>query len=411
MAQTFQDRTGSNLNRRILKIIKREGDEITVDIRRADSYEQEGTKINAKTFNDWEKRVADAEKYSLDAKETAHSTIETANNALDNSNAASTKSTQANTNAQRALDYVNALVSNIDYSQIQGDGAPAVSFLNNSDGTKRFSFRNLKGSKGDNVYVRYSFDKITMTEEPTEETMYIGFYYGSTPSTRVEDYAWSRFWGIETITAADYAQKVVAGDINPEQMYFIEGASDGQLVVTYNADAVRYTNTDKSGNKTTITVQQAIDELKANPSISSFNDLKDIPTNASYTLAGLSEKSYNSLTDKPTIPTRLTDLSERSYNSLTNRPTIPTRLTDLSERSYNSLTEKPTIPTRLMDLAERSYNSLTDKPDFKAPTFESISDVLGLTYDELQRLCDFARIMEYNGDMVTLHTNYFNIEN
>ena len=33
-----------------------------------------------------------------------------------------------------------------------------------------------------------------------------------------------------------------------------------------------------------------------------------IPVNSSFTLAGLSEKSYNSLTDKPTIPTKLDDL-------------------------------------------------------------------------------------------------------
>lgn len=36
-------------------------------------------------------------------------------------------------------------------------------------------------------------------------------------------------------------------------------------------------------------------------------------------------------------------------------------LADLEERSYNSLTNKPSIPKKLSDLEEKSYNSLTDK--------------------------------------------------
>jgi hypothetical protein len=50
-----------------------------------------------------------------------------------------------------------------------------------------------------------------------------------------------------------------------------------------------------------------------------------IPTNSSFTLAGLSEKSYNSLTDKPTIPANssftLAGLSEKNFSSLANKPT------------------------------------------------------------------------------------------
>ena len=184
--------------------------------------------------------------------------------------------------------------------------------------------------------------------------------------------------------------------------------------------------------------------------------------NHNHALANLTEKSYNSLTEKPTIPAALADLSpdsthrtvtdtekngwdgkaagnhnhslanltEKSYNSLTEKPTIPAALADLSpdsthrtvtdtekngwdgkaagnhnhslanltEKSYSSLTEKPTIPAALADLSpdsthrtvtdtektgwdgkaagnhnhslaslsEKSYNSLTEKPTIPA---------------------------------------------
>ena len=57
------------------------------------------------------------------------------------------------------------------------------------------------------------------------------------------------------------------------------------------------------------------------------NDVWDILNvrNNDFTLAGLSEKSYNSLTDKPTIPTNssftLAGLSEKNFSSLNNKPT------------------------------------------------------------------------------------------
>jgi hypothetical protein len=49
----------------------------------------------------------------------------------------------------------------------------------------------------------------------------------------------------------------------------------------------------------------------------------DIPVNSDFTLSGLGEKSYNSLTDKPTIPTPLTDITD-----LTNSSTVETTITD-----------------------------------------------------------------------------------
>lgn len=81
--------------------------------------------------------------------------------------------------------------------------------------------------------------------------------------------------------------------------------------------------------------------------------------------------SYDDLSNKPTIPTALSELTtdethrvvtdeeksawnnkssfSGSYDDLENKPTIPTNsdfsLKDLKEKSYNNLTDKPTIPT------------------------------------------------------------------
>lgn len=99
-------------------------------------------------------------------------------------------------------------------------------------------------------------------------------------------------------------------------------------------------------------------------------------TTHNHSLANLDEKSYNSLTDKPT-------LFSGSYTDLSNKPSIPTALSDLTadsthrlvsdtekstwnaksdfNGSYTSLTNKPTIPTALSDLSQDlNYRTVTD---------------------------------------------------
>ena len=61
-----------------------------------------------------------------------------------------------------------------------------------------------------------------------------------------------------------------------------------------------------------------------------------IPTNSSFTLAGLSEKSYASLTDKPTIPAAQvqSDWNATSgMGQILNKPTIPSKTSDLTNDS------------------------------------------------------------------------------
>lgn len=53
----LQDRQGSNLNRKKIKIISQAGDEIIANIERADSPTVEGTKLNAGIMNQFQKEI------------------------------------------------------------------------------------------------------------------------------------------------------------------------------------------------------------------------------------------------------------------------------------------------------------------------------------------------------------------
>ncbi len=143
----------------------------------------------------------------------------------------------------------------------------------------------------------------------------------------------------------------------------------------------------------------------------------------------LFSKNYNDLSNKPTIPTKLsqlendseflTDYSEtdplyskdksslalkselfsKNYNDLTNKPNIPTKVSDLTnDEGYISgytetdpiyIADKPSIalkseiPTNddfsLSGLNEKSYNNLTDKPDIPTKTSDLTNDSSFLT--------------------------------
>lgn len=105
----------------------------------------------------------------------------------------------------------------------------------------------------------------------------------------------------------------------------------------------------------------------------------NIPTNSDFTLSGLSEKSYNSLSDKPIIPVVPTDISafnnDKGYitkdvNDLTNytktsdMPTIPTKVSDLDNDSgfISSYTETdPTVPSYVKLISENDINNWNNK--------------------------------------------------
>lgn len=80
--------------------------------------------------------------------------------------------------------------------------------------------------------------------------------------------------------------------------------------------------------------------------------------------------SYNDLTNKPTIPTKVSELDNdlgftNNYNDLTNKPALaPVATTG----SYNDLMDKPTIPSLISELTNdlgftNNYNDLINKPN------------------------------------------------
>ena len=92
----FKDRTGTNLNRKRIKIITQTPTEIIADIERADNVTEEGTAINAAVFN--------AFQTSIDtALNNASSALTSANQASSSSTNALNLATSANTNASNAL--------------------------------------------------------------------------------------------------------------------------------------------------------------------------------------------------------------------------------------------------------------------------------------------------------------------
>ena len=85
----FKDRTGTNLNRKRIKIISQTPTEIIADIERADNVSEEGTTINAAVFNSFQS--------SIDTATT------NANQANSNATNALNMATTANNNATSAL--------------------------------------------------------------------------------------------------------------------------------------------------------------------------------------------------------------------------------------------------------------------------------------------------------------------
>ena len=124
---TFQNRQGTNLNRRRLTIISQTPTEIIADIERADNATIEGTKIDASVFNTFQDSINSANSNATNALANSTSAISTANQASNDAsnalsvansasntaNSANTSASTANTNANSALTKANTNATNI----------------------------------------------------------------------------------------------------------------------------------------------------------------------------------------------------------------------------------------------------------------------------------------------------------
>lgn len=154
------------------------------------------------------------------------------------------------------------------------------------------------------------------------------------------------------MTEAEFSQAYIAGTLQEDKLYLIEGET-GTVNFVSTADHIVYNNA--NSGLTATNLQGAVDEINSKIFSGSYNDLTDKPT--------LFSGSYNDLTDKPT-------LFSGSYDDLIDKPT-------LFSGSYNDLTDKPT-------LFSGSYNDLTDKP--AALTQTDILTLLNLTEEQLTKL-------------------------
>lgn len=402
-SQRFQDRISENPNRRKLNIISQTPNTIIADIERADTVigNQTGTPINAEMLNGWDTTVKNAESTAVEARTTANNAKSTADQALAVANNSIEDAAFAREQGTLLQAIATGFTESPDCSQANNIGVAQVELVAASNGQKKFAFKNIKGKNGDSVFVRYSYDKQSMSEEPSENSTYIGFYYGEVASSNASDYKWTRIWGTDVISLSEYKAMVTSGQVKEDQLYFIEGNVGDGIVVVKDASDVVYSNAASGLNSTN--VQAAIDELKSREFSKSYNDLHDCPTIpnlSTITLSSLAEKSYNSLTDKPTIPTNA---------SFT--------LAGLSEKSYTNLTDKPFIPTNdsftLAGLSEKSYNSLTDKPQIPTVNFSTIASAMGLTNEQLTQLVELAKTINVSGDInkiVSFNNSTLNIQ-
>lgn len=104
-------------------------------------------------------------------------------------------------NSEYAVKYSEALANQPDISEVSTEGTPSVTMVDNPDagidGAKKFKFSHLKGDKGNPVWVRYAQNNagLGMTDTPTQDTKYIGFYVGSSAPSDASAITWSKYIG------------------------------------------------------------------------------------------------------------------------------------------------------------------------------------------------------------------------
>lgn len=121
----FQNRQGSNLNRKRLRIVSQTAEEIIADVERADSPTVEGTPIDASVMNQFQSEIDTANSNASTAVSTANSAVSTANTASQNASTAVSTANAASTAAANAVSTANAASTKADYveSQLADRGA------------------------------------------------------------------------------------------------------------------------------------------------------------------------------------------------------------------------------------------------------------------------------------------------
>lgn len=176
-------------------------------------------------------------------------------------------------------------------------------------------------------------------------------------------------------TKGDTGARGPAGPSGAEKIMYLTTAEYNALL--HKDPTVLYCITDGTPTPTPEAVQADWTENDQ----TSLAYIKNKPVLAEVATTG----SYNDLTNKPSIPTKVSELDNdlgftNNYNQLINTPDFAAVATS---GSYNDLTDKPSIPTKVSELDNdlgftNDYNELVNKPNL-APvaTSGSYNDLTG----------------------------------
>ena len=159
------------------------------------------------------------------------------------------------------------------------------------------------------------------------------------------------FADVVVMTEAEFSEAYLAGTLQDDKLYLIEGET-GTVNFVSTADHIVYSNT--NSGLTATNLQSAVDEINNKLFSGSYNDLTDKPT--------LFSGSYNDLTDKPT-------LFSGSYNDLTDKPAALTHadILTLLNLTEDQLTKLTALLNKLtVDNTSVKFNNTT----VKATTFD-----------------------------------------
>ena len=142
------------------------------------------------------------------------------------------------------------------------------------------------------------------------------------------------FADVVVMTEAEFSEAYLAGTLQDDKLYLIEGET-GTVNFVSTADHIVYSNT--NSGLTATNLQSAVDEINNKLFSGSYNDLTDKPT--------LFSGSYNDLTDKPAALTHadILTLLNLTEDQLTKLTALLNKLTvDNTSVKFNNTTVKAT---------------------------------------------------------------------
>lgn len=302
----FKDRISKYPNRKKLKIISQNENEILADVVPADDAQVEGTELNAKILNKWQDVISTSEGNAMLAKNKVHIAEENAKLAVKYSKEAIAKAEQA----EMVADYVSKSVNN--------------------------TFIPIKTSElfNDNQFV--SAKPQTLTDEEKSQARenigagtsnFSGNYEDLTNKPNIPSY--------DNVPTKDYIDEKISNLVNsaPETLDTLgEIASalqeNDSLITTLNTAITN--KVDKVAGKG-LSTNDFTDEEKAK--LLSVEDGAEKNVQSNWSEEDITSAEY--IKNKPSIPTKLSDLTQDvDYLTTESDPTVPSWAKQSSKPTY-----------------------------------------------------------------------------